>query len=166
MIAATWTAHHMLFVHVSRTNPPLITLNLMALFGYVLIPWASKTLGEVPNGAGVVVYSAAMAFLGGTMLLIVRHVVRSGLLDPGAPRGVISGIRIRAFQAYFRHRRSRIPGCCRRTRRAGSARSGERNLTWHFPAVCGNRHLKGEDGISAGHAQTCPWRERVIAPQQ
>ncbi|MEV4108387.1 TMEM175 family protein [Nonomuraea sp. NPDC049695] len=92
VIAATWTAHHMLFVHVSRTDPPLITLNLLALLGYVLIPWASKTLGEVPNGAGVVVYATAMTFLGATMLLVLRHVVRSGLLDPSAPRGVISGI--------------------------------------------------------------------------
>ncbi len=93
VIAATWTAHHMLFVHVSRTDPPLITLNLLALFGYVLIPWASKTLGEVPNGAGVVVYAAAMTYVGGSMLLVLRHVVRSGLLDPTAPLGVIMGIR-------------------------------------------------------------------------
>ncbi|MGW6503743.1 TMEM175 family protein [Nonomuraea angiospora] len=92
VIAATWTAHHMLFTHVSRADPALITLNLLCLLAYVLIPWASKTLGEVPNGAGVVVYSAAMAFLGGAMLLVVRHVTRSGLLDPAAPRQEIKGI--------------------------------------------------------------------------
>ncbi|HZE40085.1 MAG TPA: TMEM175 family protein [Stackebrandtia sp.] len=92
VIAATWTAHHMLFTHVSRANPGLITLNLIVLFGYVLIPWASKTLGEVPNAAGVMVYSAAMTLLGGATLVMIRHIKRSGLLDAGAPRAVITGL--------------------------------------------------------------------------
>src|ERR1043165_5689541 len=83
----------MLFVHVRRADPALVTLNLLSLLAYVLIPWASKTLGEVDNGAGVIVYSAAMAFLGLTMLLVIRHVLRAGLIDPEAPRGVINGIR-------------------------------------------------------------------------
>jgi uncharacterized membrane protein len=92
VIAATWVAHHMLFTHVSRTDPPLITLNVLTLFAYALIPWASKTLGDVENGAGVVVYAAAMALLGSTMFLVVRHVVRSGLLDPGAPVETVKGV--------------------------------------------------------------------------
>ncbi|MEV0150329.1 MULTISPECIES: TMEM175 family protein [unclassified Nonomuraea] len=93
VIAVAWTAHHMFFTHVSHSDPALITLNLLTLLGYVLIPWASKTLGDVPNGAGVIVYSAAMAFLGGAMFLVVRHVVRAGLLSPEAPPAVTMGIR-------------------------------------------------------------------------
>ena len=93
VIAATWVAHHMLFVHVQRSDPALVTLNLLSLLAYVLIPWASKTLGEVGGGAGVIVYSAAMAFLGLTMLLVARHVIRAGLVAPDAPRGVLNGIR-------------------------------------------------------------------------
>jgi TMEM175 potassium channel family protein len=57
-----------------------------------LIPWASKTLGDVRNGAGVIVYAAAMSFLASTMFLVVRHVVRVGLLDSPAPLHVIKGI--------------------------------------------------------------------------
>ncbi|WP_285662605.1 TMEM175 family protein [Actinorhabdospora filicis] len=93
VIAATWVAHHMLFIHVRRADPALVTLNLLSLLAYVLIPWASKTLGEVDNGAGVIVYSAAMTFLGLTMLLVARQAVRAKLIDPEAPRGVINGIR-------------------------------------------------------------------------
>ncbi|NUR87645.1 MAG: DUF1211 domain-containing protein [Nonomuraea sp.] len=93
VIAATWVSHHMLFTHVSRSDPALITLNLLALFGYVMIPWASKTLGEELNGAGVVVYALAMTFLGAMTYLVVRHVIRAGLLDPDAPVLVIRGIK-------------------------------------------------------------------------
>lgn len=92
VIAAAWVAHHMFFTHVSRSDPPLITLNILTLLGYVLIPWASKTLGDVPNAAGVIVYSVAMAFLGGMMYLTVRHVIRAGLLDAQAPPAVVKGI--------------------------------------------------------------------------
>ncbi|HEY3506161.1 MAG TPA: TMEM175 family protein [Actinocatenispora sp.] len=93
VIAATWTAHHMLFTNVVRSDPALLTLNLLSLFGYVLVPWASKTLGESHGGAGVVVYAAAMTWLGGFTLLVVRHVGRAGLLDPAAPPAIITGIR-------------------------------------------------------------------------
>ena len=93
VIAVTWVAHHMFFAHVSRTDPPLITLNILTLLGYAVIPWASKTLGDMPNGAGVIVYAAAMSFLGGTMYLVVRHVARAGLLDGHPPRSVVRGIR-------------------------------------------------------------------------
>jgi uncharacterized membrane protein len=96
VIAATWVTHHMLFVHVSRTDPALITLNVGTLFAYALIPWASKTLGDVTNGAGVVVYAAAMALLGSTMLLVIRHVIHAGLLDPQVPAKIVKGV-----QAWF-----------------------------------------------------------------
>ncbi|GAA2166406.1 MULTISPECIES: TMEM175 family protein [Glycomyces] len=93
VIAATWVAHHMLFTHVHRADPPLITLNLLALLAYVLVPWASKTLAESTGGAGVALYSAVMAFLGLSMLLVLRHVRRAGLLGPETPAAVIGGIR-------------------------------------------------------------------------
>lgn len=93
VIAATWVAHHMLFTHVARGDQALITLNIMALLGYVLVPWASKTLAETSGGTGVAVYSTVMAFLGLAMWLVVRHVDRAGLLDPSAPRSVVRGIR-------------------------------------------------------------------------
>jgi len=87
---ATWGAHHMLFTHAHRADPPLITLNLLA---YVLVPWASKTLAESTGGAGVALYSAVMAFLGLSMLLVLRHVRRAGLLQPETPASVFGGIR-------------------------------------------------------------------------
>jgi uncharacterized membrane protein len=93
VIATAWIAHHMFFTHVYRSDPPLITLNVLTLLAYVLIPWASKTLGDVENGAGVLVYSAAMTFLGGTMFLMVRHAIRAKLVDTEAPPAVITGIK-------------------------------------------------------------------------
>lgn len=93
VIAATWVAHHMLFSHVRRADPPLITLNILALLAYVLVPWASKTLAETTGGAGVALYSAVMSFLGLAMLLVLRHVRRAGLLDPETPPSIIGGIR-------------------------------------------------------------------------
>ncbi|MEU6249799.1 TMEM175 family protein [Glycomyces sp. NPDC047010] len=93
VIAATWVAHHMLFSHVVRADQALITLNLVALLAYILVPWASKTLAETDGGAGVAVYSAVMAFLGFAMLMVVRHVDKRGLLAPDTPRPVIAGIR-------------------------------------------------------------------------
>jgi uncharacterized membrane protein len=93
VIAPAWIAHHLFFTYVSRSDAPLITLNLLVLFGYVLIPWASKTLGDVPNSVGVIVLSAAMTFLSGAMYLLVRHTVRAGLVHETAPPAVISGIR-------------------------------------------------------------------------
>lgn len=93
VIASTWVAHHMLFTHVIRADQALITLNLLALLAYVLVPWASKTLAEVEGGAGVALYSAVMAFMGLAMLLVVRHVDKHGLLAPDTPRSVVAGIR-------------------------------------------------------------------------
>jgi uncharacterized membrane protein len=92
VIAASWVAHHMFFTYVSRSDPPLVTLNLLVLLAYVLIPWASKTLGDDANSAGVIVYSVVMAFAGVSMSLLVRHVRRAGLLDPEAPPAVITTI--------------------------------------------------------------------------
>jgi uncharacterized membrane protein len=93
VIAASWVAHHMFFTYVSRSDPALVTLNLLVLLAYVLIPWASKTLGDDTNSAGVIVYSAVMAFAGASMSLLVGHVRRAGLLDPLAPPAVITTIR-------------------------------------------------------------------------
>jgi uncharacterized membrane protein len=84
VIAVTWFGHHQLFTAVVAYDRPLVALNLVTLFSFILIPWASKTLGTVEGANGVVVYAAVMAFSGLTNLLLAWHAGRAGQLAPGA----------------------------------------------------------------------------------
>jgi uncharacterized membrane protein len=43
LIGGSWIAHHSLFSVVDRTDERLMVLNLVTLFGFVLVPWATKT---------------------------------------------------------------------------------------------------------------------------
>ena len=52
LVGASWIAHHQLFSHVAGIDDRLLVLNLVALLGFVLVPWASETLG---TAAAVVV---------------------------------------------------------------------------------------------------------------
>jgi uncharacterized membrane protein len=55
LVGASWIAHHQLFAHVAGIDDRLMVLNLVALFGFVLVPWASETLGTA-GGVGLAVY--------------------------------------------------------------------------------------------------------------
>jgi uncharacterized membrane protein len=85
LIGASWMAHHTLFSYVADSDDRLMALNLVALFGFVLVPWASEALGTSPGGAGLAVFSAVMTILVGSTPLLAWHVARAGLLEPNVP---------------------------------------------------------------------------------
>jgi hypothetical protein len=59
-------------------------LNLVALFGFVLVPWASVTLGTAAAaGVGLAVFSAVMTVLAASTLALARRPVGGGLRRPG-----------------------------------------------------------------------------------
>lgn len=89
VIGGTWVGHHTLFTSVERADGRLIGWNLAVLAGFILIPWASKTLGESGGGAGVAVYAAVMTYVGATNLVLARHVVKAGLIAEEARRDVL-----------------------------------------------------------------------------
>jgi hypothetical protein len=80
-----------------------MVLNLVTLLGFVLVPWASETLGTASGGVGLAVFSAVMTVLVGSTLAVARHATRAGLLRPGTPRavlcriGVLTGVQTAMF---------------------------------------------------------------------
>jgi uncharacterized membrane protein len=104
LVGASWLAHHALFSYVAGSDDRLLVLNLVALFGFVLVPWASETLGTAAaGGVGLAVFSAVMTVLAASTLALARHVGRAGLLRPGTPDavlrrvGVLTGVQTAMF---------------------------------------------------------------------
>ena len=104
LVGASWLAHHALFSYVAGSDDRLLVLNLVALFGFVLVPWASETLGTAPaGGVGLAVFSAVMTVLAASTLALARHVGRARLLRPGTPDavlrrvGVLTGVQTAMF---------------------------------------------------------------------
>jgi uncharacterized membrane protein len=92
LIGGSWMGHHALFAYVADSDNRLMVLNLMALFGFVAVPWATKTLGTAHGGVGLAVFSLVMTILVGSTLLLARHVARAGLLEPGTPDAMLTRI--------------------------------------------------------------------------
>ena len=66
---------------------------LAFLLAFVLVPWASETLGTAAAGVGLAVFSAVMTVLAASTLALARHVARAGLLRPGTPDAVPRRVR-------------------------------------------------------------------------
>jgi uncharacterized membrane protein len=94
LVGASWIAHHQLFSHVDGIDDRLMVLNLLALLGFVLVPWASETLGTAAGGVGLAVFSAVMTVLAASTLALARHVARAGLLRPGTPDAAPRRVRV------------------------------------------------------------------------
>lgn len=92
LIGGSWMAHQTLFSYVADSNDRLMVLNLIALLGFVLVPWATEALGTSPGGAGLALFSAVMTILVGSTPLLAWHVDRSGLLKPDAPATLLRRI--------------------------------------------------------------------------
>lgn len=74
LVGASWLAHHALFSYVAGSDDRLLVLTLVALFGFVLVPWASETLGTAAaGGVGLAVFSAVMTVLAASTLAPARH---------------------------------------------------------------------------------------------
>ncbi len=86
VISRFWMVHHSYFKRVRAADHRVIQLNLLYLMGIVLLPFATRVLGDEGQYAfGTVVYAAAVAFVGLTFAALAAHCSRAGLLRESAP---------------------------------------------------------------------------------
>ncbi|MGH3712632.1 MAG: TMEM175 family protein [Micromonosporaceae bacterium] len=86
VIAAYWTAHHGLFQRVARLAPGIVALNMLFLFAIVLLPFATRLVGEEGRSqVGTVCYAGVVAGVGVSLLLLLRQVTRRGVFHPDVP---------------------------------------------------------------------------------
>ncbi len=97
VLALFWIGHHRVFAHLRRADSRLVVLNLLELAAVSLMPFSSALSGEFGGYlVSQVVYSANMAALGITALLVLRHVrQRPQLGTAPMPPGVYEGARMR-----------------------------------------------------------------------
>ncbi|MEO8526387.1 MAG: TMEM175 family protein [Caldimonas sp.] len=97
VLALFWIGHHRVFAYVRRADARLVVLNLLELSAASLMPFSSALSGEFGGQlVSQVVYSANMAALGITALLVLRHVrLHPELCAAPMPVGVFEGARMR-----------------------------------------------------------------------
>jgi uncharacterized membrane protein len=97
VLAVFWIGHHRVFACVRRTDGQLIALNLLQLAAVSLMPFSSALSGEYGTVLlSQVVFSANMALLGVTALLILNYVRRHPELGPAPmPAALYRGARLR-----------------------------------------------------------------------
>ena len=77
VLAIFWAGHHRVFAHLRRSDGVLTALNLLQLAFVTLMPFSSALSGEHGSRvASQVVFSANMALLATTALVIARYVHR------------------------------------------------------------------------------------------
>jgi len=77
VLAIFWTGHHRVFAYLRRSDGVLTALNLLQLAFVTLMPFSSALSGEHGSRvASQVVFSANMAMLATTALVIARYVHR------------------------------------------------------------------------------------------
>jgi uncharacterized membrane protein len=97
VVAAYWRSHHRLFQHVVRMADGLVALNNLYLLTIVLLPFATRVLGEKGTTQfGTILYAISVASVGLSLLLLLLLVVKRGLLRADAPRGIV-GQKVRAM---------------------------------------------------------------------
>ncbi|SDI91868.1 Protein of unknown function [Frankineae bacterium MT45] len=96
VIAATWGRHHYVFRYVERTDERLRALNMTWLLMMVLNPFATKLLtfeGHDSLGAHAIrfgFYAALQVVASSIFLIMVHHVVSSGLSSDDTPAELFS----------------------------------------------------------------------------
>jgi uncharacterized membrane protein len=91
VVAAFWRAHHRFFRHVARVGPGLVAANTLFLFSIVVIPYATRVLGDKGSTRfGTILYALAVAGVGLSLLLLLAVVVRGRMLRPGTPPRLVA----------------------------------------------------------------------------
>ena len=86
VIARFWMVHHSFFHRVRAADARLVQLNLLYLMFIVILPFATRVLGDDGQYAfGTVVYAASVALVGLAFAAIASHCARAGLLRPLRP---------------------------------------------------------------------------------
>ncbi len=75
VLSLFWIGHHRVFAFVRHADAKLVVLNLFELAAVSLMPFSAALSGEYGSALlSQVVFSANMAMLGVTALLVLRHV--------------------------------------------------------------------------------------------
>jgi uncharacterized membrane protein len=99
VVARYWVAHHRLFQVVRRSDPTLITINLVLLFFVVLVPYPTELFGDYPNSVtALVLYSAALAATGLSMAGLTWYAAKDHrLIDPAVSESYITHALLRGL---------------------------------------------------------------------
>lgn len=99
IVARYWVAHHRLFEIVRRSDPTLITLNLVLLFFVVLVPYPTELFGDFPDSVtALVLYSAALAATGLSMAVLSHYACyKHRLIDPAVSDSYITHALLRGL---------------------------------------------------------------------
>ncbi len=92
VIARFWQVHHGYFGRVEKVDSRLIQLNLWYLLWIVVLPFATRVLGDTGQYAfGTVFYAIAVALVGISFAGLAWHCARAGLLRSAGTRGAVAG---------------------------------------------------------------------------
>ncbi|HTV91105.1 MAG TPA: TMEM175 family protein [Verrucomicrobiae bacterium] len=82
VIGIMWQNHHALFRFVARVDRKTVALNLLLLFGTVVIPFATSTTGAYPTmHASTLLYGLVLTWCSTSYNLLLSHLIASGAFD-------------------------------------------------------------------------------------
>jgi uncharacterized membrane protein len=78
VIGIMWQNHHALFRFVSRIDRKTVALNLLLLFGTVVIPFATSAIGEYPTKhTSTLLYGLVLTWCSTAYNLMLNHLIAS-----------------------------------------------------------------------------------------
>jgi uncharacterized membrane protein len=87
VIGIMWQNHHALFRFVARIDRKTVALNLLLLFGTVMIPFATSTIGAYPTRhASTLLYGIVLTWCSTAYNLMLSHLIASGAFDSTVKR--------------------------------------------------------------------------------
>ena len=79
-----WWAHHQLFRHVSRLNPPLVLQNLLWMLSIVFLPWPTAIITAYDTSPlTVLLYTGTLVVGSGSLTALALTVHRNPTLSAG-----------------------------------------------------------------------------------
>lgn len=82
VIGIMWQNHHAFFRFVPLIDRQTVALNLLLLFGTVMIPFATSTIGAYPTmHASTLLYGLVLTWCSTSYNLMLNHVIASGAFD-------------------------------------------------------------------------------------
>jgi uncharacterized membrane protein len=98
VIGIMWQNHQAIVRFVTRIDRKTVALNLLLLFGTVVIPFATTAIGTYPTmHASTLLYGIVLTWCSVAYNLILEHLIAGGLLDPS-----LSQVRIARTRFAYR----------------------------------------------------------------
>src|SRR5258708_13667344 len=81
-----WMSHHRMFTLIRKSNDVLLVLNLLLLFGVIMVPFPTDVLAEHLGGPGqktaAILYNSVSIVIGIFFTLLCPYALPHHLLDP------------------------------------------------------------------------------------